>query len=77
MEDTKWKKNWISEIHIEAILGGVKETTEYLAYDITDFFGDVGGYMGLLLGWSLLGLTIYATKIPIFLKNYFQKPINK
>ena len=36
----------------------MEELREYLAYDLNDLVGSVGGYLGLFLGWSLLGLTI-------------------
>ena len=29
---------------------------EYLTYDINSFIADVGGYLGLLLGWSILSI---------------------
>lgn len=34
--------------------GRYKEESHYYAYTIGDFFADVGGYMGLLLGYSAL-----------------------
>ena len=30
--------------------------TEYYTYEVTDLIGDFGGYLGLFLGWSLLGI---------------------
>ena len=36
----------------------MEESREYLAYDLNDLVGSVGGYLGLFLGWSLLGLTV-------------------
>ena len=53
-----WKKSWSSEIFIEAD-DEMEESWEYLAYDLNDLVGSVGGYLGLFLGWSLLGLTIH------------------
>ena len=50
------KKKWTSEVFIEAF-DDVEESTEYLAYDLNDLVGSVGGYLGLFLGWSLLGLS--------------------
>ena len=29
---------------------------EYVTYGVSNFFSDVGGYMGLFLGWSMLQL---------------------
>ena len=57
VDNTEWSKNWMSEVYIEAA-GDVEETREHLTYDYTDLIGDIGGYLGLFLGWSLLGLTV-------------------
>ncbi len=35
---------------------------EYLIYDINSFIADVGGFLGLLLGYSILGLLESLTK---------------
>ena len=34
---------------------------QYLIYDLNDFFADVGGYLGLLLGSSFFGIYEIAT----------------
>ena len=72
-ENTEWTKDWISEVYIEAAQGGLIETREYLTYDVTDIIGDVGGYLGLFLGWSLLGITIHLSKLLYTAKQYVQK----
>ena len=46
----------MSEIYIEAGSKGEDIKSEYYTYEITDLLGDVGGYMGMFLGWSLLGI---------------------
>ena len=67
------KKKWTSEVFIEAF-DDVEESTEYLAYDLNDLVGSVGGYLGLFLGWSLLGLTVqFSTAV----FNYFHSSIEK
>lgn len=57
-----WKKDWISEIYIQAIKE-IKLTNEYLSYDLSDLIGDVGGYLGLFLGWSLLGISVFVINV--------------
>ena len=68
-----WKKSWSSEIFIEAD-DEMEESWEYLAYDLNDLVGSVGGYLGLFLGWSLLGLTIQAS---VFIWKHFEKNCRK
>ena len=43
-----------------------KEEEQYIIYDTGSFFADVGGFMGLLLGWSLSSLYM---AIEALLKN--------
>ena len=40
-------KNYTSQVEV---------SEEYYAYDFTSFLGDMGGYIGLLLGWSILSI---------------------
>ena len=47
-----------------------EEREEYLIYDEWSFIADVGGYMGLLLGYSLLSL---CNDIEVFLKKIIRK----
>ena len=46
-----WSRYWLK-------LQGpdIKVHEEYIVYDFNSFIADVGGYMGLLLGFSILGL---------------------
>ena len=68
-----WKKSWSSELFIEAD-DDVEESREYLAYDLNDLVGSVGGYLGLFLGWSLLGLTI---QVSVLILNYLKTNCRK
>ena len=75
LENTDWMQDWTSEVHIEAATGGVIERREYLTYDITDLIADLGGYLGLFLGWSLLGITVYFSNVLIIAKNILFKKV--
>ena len=46
------------QVHLEFIMldSSYKEEEQYIIYDVSSFIADVGGYMGLLLGSSLLSL---------------------
>ena len=46
------------QVHLEFIMldSSYKEEEQYIIYDLNSFIADVGGYMGLLLGSSLLSL---------------------
>ena len=48
-----------------------KEEEQYLIYDTGSFIADVGGYMGLLLGCSLMSLY---SEMEAFLKKLFCRP---
>ena len=52
----------------------MEESWEYLAYDLNDLVGSVGGYLGLFLGWSLLGLTI---QVSMFVWKHFEQNFRK
>ena len=51
-----WERDWLSEVYIQAKTSSVTQTTEYFVYDSSDLIGDIGGYLGLFLGWSLLSI---------------------
>ena len=71
------KKKWTSEVFIEAF-DDVEESTEYLAYDLNDLVGSVGGYLGLFLGWSLLGLTVqFSTVVFNHFHSFIAKMLHK
>ena len=72
-KDIGWKKSWSSELFIEAD-DDVEESREYLAYDLNDLVGSVGGYLGLFLGWSLLGLTV---QVSVLILNYLKTNCRK
>ena len=36
---------------------------EYLVYDTSNLIADMGGYMGLLMGQSILGIYYFLTRI--------------
>ena len=44
------------ELKFRIISSSHKEEDQYIIYDFNSFFGDVGGFLGLLLGYSILSL---------------------
>ena len=46
--------NWTSEVYIQPKSSEVKYSTEYYSFDINDLISNIGGNLGLFLGWSLL-----------------------
>ena len=48
-----------------------EERTQYIIYDTDSFIADVGGYMGLLLGYSIMSLYV---EIESLLKRMIQRP---
>ena len=43
-------------VHLMYNRGEFDQTEEFYIYDYTSFIADVGGYLGLLLGYSLLSI---------------------
>ena len=43
-------------LYLYHVNGLYDEKEEYIIYDMSSFIADVGGYMGLLLGFSLQGV---------------------
>ena len=48
----------IKDLHITFLIasGSYEEKEEYLLYDSQSFMADIGGFLGLLLGWSLFSI---------------------
>ena len=44
------------ELKFRIIKASYREEKQYIIYDFNSFFGDVGGILGLLLGYSVLSL---------------------
>ena len=49
-----WNQNWTAEIYIHPKSSIIKHSSEYFTFDGSDLVGNIGGYLGLFLGWSLL-----------------------
>ena len=55
---TNFQENPIPDLHITFTItdGSYEEKEQYLLYGLDSFIADIGGYLGLLLGWSLFSL---------------------
>ena len=73
---------WPQIAHFETIRANFEPKTnmnerreEYYTYDIGDLLGDIGGYLGLWLGWSVLTffkeMPIMAVKVLTICKRTF------
>ena len=51
-----WETNWTSSFYMGPKSSSYTKSVEYYSYDSNDLLGDVGGYLGLFLGWSLLSI---------------------
>ena len=51
-QDTKWR--FSCTLYFESTHSDVRE--EYLIYDASSFIADVGGFLGLLLGYSIFSI---------------------
>ena len=55
--------------------GTFTETEEYMVYDTSNFLADVGGYLGLLVGQSILG--IYYLSIDLGTKMKIRRYVHR
>ena len=65
-----WTTNWISSFYLEPKSSSYEESAEYLSYDSAALIGDVGGYLGLFLGWSLFSIIV---AVPTHAKKLLSK----
>ena len=49
-----WTPNWTAEVYIQPKSSIVEFSTEYYTFDGNDLVGNIGGNLGLFLGWSFL-----------------------
>ena len=56
-EKIDWDTNYTAAFYLEPLSQSYESSVEYYSYDTGDLMGDVGGYLGLFLGWSLLSIT--------------------
>ena len=58
-EKIVWETDWISEVYINTNSAKEVQVIEFISYDLWNMIGDLGGYLGLFLGWSLLSVLFY------------------
>ena len=58
-----WPANWTASVFIFPKSSIVEYSSEYFSYDFNDCVGDIGGFLGLFLGWSLV---TFIDAIPAF-----------
>ena len=58
-----WATNWTSSFYLAPKTSSYMQSIEYYSYDSNDLLGDVGGYLGLFLGWSLFSII---GAVPVF-----------
>ena len=51
---TDWTSNWTAEVYIQPKSSITEYSVEYYTFDRSDLIGNIGGNLGLFLGWSLL-----------------------
>ena len=68
-----WKKSWVSSFYLHPSSTQEKGSIQYLAYDEQNILGDVGGFLGLFLGWSTYSLL---TEFPLWVSKMTCKLYN-
>ena len=51
---TNWTSNWTAEVYVQPKSSITEYSVEYYTFDGSDLIGNIGGNLGLFLGWSLL-----------------------
>ena len=51
---SNWTSNWTAEVYIQPKSSITEYSVEYYTFDRSDLIGNIGGNLGLFLGWSLL-----------------------
>ncbi len=46
--------NLIVSIYLSPL--GIRDNREVLVFDMLEMIGNIGGYLGLLLGWSVMSI---------------------
>ena len=68
-----WATNWTSSVYLEPKTSFYETQEEYYSYGTGNFLGDVGGYLGLLLGWSVLTIFQELPKMTMCLASALQR----
>lgn len=74
-----WKQDWLNEVYslFEVMLefqdGTYMEIRQIRAYSIQDLVGDIGGYLGLFLGFALLQIPEVSFKIYVWIEGMISK----
>ena len=51
-----WHRAWLSSFYLSPSSPSMEEVVESFLYDSSSVVGDLGSYLGLFLGWSILSL---------------------
>lgn len=54
MPMTYHKFNMLTNLYLSPL--GIKDNREVLVFDTLEMIGNIGGYLGLLLGWSAMSI---------------------
>ena len=76
-ENVDWRRNWISSFFLGPDSPSHEKAVEYLSYDLQDLVGDIGGYLGLFLGWSLMSMCGQAPTWAKYAMEKFRPEKNK
>ncbi len=49
-----YKFNMLTNLYLSPL--GIKDNREVLVFDTLEMIGNIGGYLGLLLGWSAMSI---------------------
>ena len=53
-KEENWTRNWTSAFFLHSSSSSPLRSAEYITFDSHQLMSDIGGYLGLFLGWSIL-----------------------
>ena len=76
-EKVNWTTDWTSSLYLEPKTNMNERREEFYTYDIGDLLGDIGGYLGLWLGWSVLTFFKEMPFIAVKVLTVFKKRLSQ
>ena len=65
-----WARNWSSAFHLEAAATKWEEHEEEEVFGFNSALSEIGGSLGLFLGWSLRGMLEYGLVVGKVIVQY-------
>ena len=72
-KEENWTRNWTSAFFLHSSSSSPLRSSEYITFDSHQLMSDIGGYLGLFLGWSILHMGLeMPTGVLKFARHLYQ-----